>query len=45
MKSSAREGELQVRMDMARELKELGLESEAIERILSIRIRSEEKEE
>lgn len=39
------DGELQVRMDMAREFKELGLESEAIERILSIRIRAEGKEE
>ncbi len=37
------DGELQVRMDMARELKELGLESEAIERILSIRIREDAK--
>jgi hypothetical protein len=39
------DGELQVRMDMAREFKDLGLESEAIERILSIRIRAEGKEE
>jgi hypothetical protein len=39
------DGDLQVRMDMAREFKDLGLESEAFERILSIRIRAEGKEE
>ena len=39
------DGDLEVRMDMARELQEMGLKSEAIERILSIRIRAEGKEE
>ena len=39
------DGDLEVRMDMARELREMGREGEAIERILSIRIRGEGKEE
>ncbi len=39
------DGDLEVRMDMTRELREMGLESDAIERILSIRIRSEGEEE
>lgn len=42
-KSYQQEGDLEVRMAMARELQETGLEAESIERILSIRITSRDR--
>lgn len=42
-RSLQEEGDLEVRMAMARELQDMGLKTESIERILSIRITSRMK--